>query len=228
MADSTCLIYNTINHSVNNVIKGVIMSVEFNRKCFECNKDLKLIRKDRPPRYCNSACYFKKNRYIPQNFWENASWDDKILRWKKYFEMHVIRQSGCWLWNGYLSDGYGIMSAGKKLERAHRVSYMIHKGNIPKDKIVLHNCDVRSCVNPDHLRLGTHKDNADDKYKRNRDNHPHGEKHSSAKLSSNDVLKIRKDLQKEEYGMLSKLARQYDVCVSVIWTIKTKKTWRKI
>lgn len=84
--------------------------------------------------------------------------------------------TGCWLWGASLKEGkcggYGQLKVNGKEVTAHRVSYMIHKGPIPKGLYVLHTCDVRSCVNPDHLFLGTQKDNIHDMMKKGRANHP--------------------------------------------------------
>lgn len=70
--------------------------------------------------------------------------------------------TGCWLWTGTLNNGYGMVGApdGKK-RLAHRVSYAEYVGD-PSGKIVMHACDTPACVNPDHLRLGSHRDNAVD------------------------------------------------------------------
>lgn len=71
--------------------------------------------------------------------------------------------TGCWLWEKsekYL--GYGAIGIGRKVHFAHRASYLVFKGNIPKNKVVRHKCDTPQCVNPDHLILGTVKDNSND------------------------------------------------------------------
>ena len=77
--------------------------------------------------------------------------------------------SGCWLWDGVLSTaGYGTTCVNGKQTSTHRASYAAFFGEIPEGKLVRHQCDTKSCVNPQHLVLGTHRDNAIDRAKRGR------------------------------------------------------------
>lgn len=104
--------------------------------------------------------------------------------------------TGCWLWTGALTDrGYGVLTRGlcgkKRNYRAHRFSYEMHNGPIHEDLCVLHKCDVRNCVNPDHLFLGTYNDNVKDCIAKGRRRPPSGEQHGNAKLLDADVISIR-------------------------------------
>jgi hypothetical protein len=120
----------------------------------------------------------------------------------------------------------------------HRLAWMLTNGPIPDGKFVCHSCDVRHCVNPDHLFLGTPKDNtwdAKDKGRlaagdrhwtiQNPTNLARGSKHHKAKLTEDDVRLIRKS-----YPQVSqhKLAAQFGVTQANIQCIVTGKTWRQI
>ncbi|WP_176218048.1 HNH endonuclease signature motif containing protein [Novosphingobium sp. B1] len=79
------------------------------------------------------------------------------------------RPSSCWEWRGKVShNGYGQFEHKGRSWRAHRYAYTLAKGDIPPGMMVLHSCDNRRCCNPDHLRIGTAKDNWRDAFERNR------------------------------------------------------------
>jgi hypothetical protein len=101
------------------------------------------------------------------------AWRDPI---KRLFDNSVpVPESGCLLWVGNTTpNGYGQMTIGGKKIQVHRLSYEINGGDIPDGMLVCHHCDVRSCINPNHLFLGTHKDNTQDMMKKGR--HRYGTK----------------------------------------------------
>lgn len=141
--------------------------------------------------------------------------------------------SGCWLWEaGVSSIGYGKIGGPKGYPKgmyAHRASWLIHRGYLPDSKNVLHKCDNRCCVNPDHLYLGTHEDNMKDmknKGRANRNSVNVGSENGTSKLSERDVMQI-KDLLVNRIP-LSKIASRFSCSISTISQIKTGKTWKHV
>ncbi len=98
----------------------------------------------------------------------------------------------CWLWTGCgTSAGYGrIRLSGRGVTATH-VSLALDGRARQGRQFALHSCDNPPCVNPRHLRWGTHRDNADDMLRRGRANSPRGEQHGSAKLTEDQVRYIR-------------------------------------
>jgi HNH endonuclease len=136
--------------------------------------------------------------------------------------------SGCWLWLGsIMSNGYGKFHkggvSGRKKDLAHRVSYELHIGPVSDDVLVLHRCDVRSCVNPAHLFLGSGMDNMRDMHSKGRG--ARGEISNLAKLSLADVRDIR-NRGAANTQQFRAIAGEFGVSCEQIRRIIDKKTWR--
>ena len=92
-----------------------------------------------------------------------------IIRERILNNIKIIEETGCWEWQlSTQRNGYGQIKFNKKMCRAHRVSYSAFNGEIPEGQEVMHSCDNRRCVNPDHLSVGTHQQNMSDIVKRGR------------------------------------------------------------
>ena len=143
---------------------------------------------------------------------------------KDRFEKFVLPEpnSGCWLWDGSTDwKGYGKSWFRGRMWLAPRVSYEFHKGAIPEGQFVCHACDTPSCVNPDHLFLGTPADNAADM--RSKSRQVSGEKHYRAKLTTADVLSIRAS---SESGAV--LSKRFGVGEKQISKIRHRQSWAHI
>lgn len=147
---------------------------------------------------------------------------------------HVYMEpmSGCWLWTGAVTSnkGYAWMSYNGTQTNAHRVSWIEHRGPIPDGMHVLHRCDVRCCVNPDHLFIGTNYDNVLDKMKKGRavtKNPARGERHWRAKLRNADITAIRDEYTTKRTSQYV-LASRYGVTQTVISDIVRGKGWAHV
>lgn len=152
------------------------------------------------------------------------------------FEASYIPEpnSGCWLWVAPgTPNGYGRFGLEGRNYLSHRASWMLHRGPIPDGLWVLHKCDVRCCVNPDHLYLGDIDDNTADMFARGRhvtQASPHlvlrGSKHGNAKLTEQNVAQIKQRMLRGE--SIRPLADAFRVHHGAIWQIKKGLTWKHV
>jgi hypothetical protein len=145
------------------------------------------------------------------------------------FFQKIRKTDSCWLWTGalYGAGRYGQFWAKGDMHLAHRISWMIHFQEIPKGFFVCHKCDVKQCVNPDHLFVGSPADNIDDMVRKKRCNPPIGERSGTAKLTTAQVLEIRRkyaggNVTQKELGIL------YGVADTAICRIITGRRWAHI
>ena len=165
-------------------------------------------------------------------------------RWAKYGDPHITKQvqfhgltveerfwkyvkktPDCWEWVGSKMQNYGMLNVGGKPKLASRLSWEIHYGPIPANKMVLHKCDNPSCTNPEHLYIGNQFNNMADMWNRGRANpgHVFGEKHGMSKLTDEAVRFIRQSTDKT--GVL---AAQFNVSKTTIQYVRTRKCWQHI
>jgi len=151
----------------------------------------------------------KKSDSLEKRFWANVLTTDN---------------NNCWEWQGALNTEiygirYGVIGHNYKRKYAHRISYELNNGEIPKGMCVLHKCDNTLCVNPNHLFLGTTTDNGEDRDRKGRQ--AKGEKHGMRKLTEEQVKVIFSDSRSSR-----KIAKDYNINKSQILKIKNGTLWR--
>lgn len=142
-----------------------------------------------------------KEKTLAERFWEK-----------------VDKSGACWEWKGSRdSRGYGSLKVGSKMVKAHRTSWEMHRGPLTGEH-VLHKCDNPSCVNPDHLFIGTHTDNMQDMKQKGR-----LKQRNNVKLKEWQVGEIRKLLKTMTHRQIAFL---YKVSKATITAISTGRNWR--
>ncbi len=158
----------------------------------------------------------------------NQLMDAEARFWSK-----VDKASDCWMWTGFLTNGYGHFWLNSRKIRAHRFSWILSNGDIPDGLIVCHHCDNPKCVNPSHLFLGTHSDNTQDCVRKGRNSKdPYwlkevkGSQKPNAKLSEAIVMEIRS--RPAIRGYQKAMAKQYMVSEQVIAGVLKRKIWTHV
>jgi hypothetical protein len=194
----------------------------------------------KPCKHCGVEFYCQRSRDVGGNltekvFCRRACYDAYRRREDvrgELFWAQVDKNApgGCWLWTGWkLNSGYGETTLFRKKILVHRLSYLWANGELPKGLHVLHRCDVPLCVNPEHLFLGTDKDNIADMYAKGRDA-SRGEKNLRAKLTEAQARAIL-DLKDTGYfkrGVARTLAEEHGVGVGAIHAIWRGASWKHI
>lgn len=179
--------------------------------CLKCSK-LFLAYPSHKRKFCSIECKIT---------FQNISIEERFFKF-------VHKTDTCWIWTGCKgsSFGHGQFHLNGKMESAHRISWNIHFGDIPEGMHICHHCD-NPPLNPDHLFIGTAKDNMHDKMNKGRSNTLHGEAHASSILSEKEVLEIKSQLSDDPpYGTKAQLARQYGVSPSTIQDIAKGRCWK--
>lgn len=147
-----------------------------------------------------------------------ASLADKVAHWS------TVRDGiECIEWGGSIGrDGYGKVKHNGKTIRAHRASFMVNRGEIPRGMLVCHSCDNRRCVNHRHMFLGTVMDNYNDMVSKGRNRVPSGDGHYNAKIPDSSVADIV--LMRSHGRKLRDIASIYGVSIATICDICKGRT----
>lgn len=155
----------------------------------------------------------KQKRRTPKNL----PLDVRLAMYSKANE-----ETGCIEWTGHKTDlGYGVIGVNKKVGGAYRIAYELKNGPIPDGLDVLHKCDNPSCINPDHLFLGTQEDNVADMVSKKRQ--AKGEQKWTAKLTADQIPLIRRDPRR-----LKEIAADYGVLPGAISCVKRRVCWKHV
>lgn len=140
------------------------------RNCDVCNKLYECCTSRTCSFDCRGTYAAKEQWKVTHAKWRQETPDETKELMRESFEKFFDKAEGCWLWKGGKKNKmpYGCFVFRHRNWIAHRASYYLYKGELPPKALVLHSCDNASCVNPDHLRLGTHIDNQRDKIIRGR------------------------------------------------------------
>jgi hypothetical protein len=173
-------------------------------------------------RFCSQACHGAACTTQPaERFWAK-----------------VQKTDACWIWTGSKNEfGYGTFTrrSGESPRRAHRFAWELVRSAIPKGLSVLHNCDNPACVNPDHLFLGTHRDNMHDMVQKGRarvggpsqqpntEQRARGQQHGCAKLADTDVRVIRSE--RAAGVRVTALMQRFNVSRNTIQRIVHRRLW---
>jgi hypothetical protein len=152
------------------------------------------------------------------------------------FWQYVRKTDTCWLWTGAKKEwGYGVIHLKRignvsRVEKAHRLSWQMHRGPIPRGLFVCHSCDNPACVNPDHLFVGTCLDNNRDMLNKghyDRVKRPKGERHGNSTTTEEMVLRLRHEYETER-AVLRVYAKRYRMSIANVHCIVKRKAWKHI
>lgn len=217
-------------HETNKIVVPTTIKVFIMKLCLQCGSEIPKTKLSyNVLKYCSHNCYADSIRGKSKDMSYAAEAAARkrngcLNRTKEnadqWFWSKVKKvESGCWEWQGYRQHGYGMVGKfnGKQETRAHRIAYWLTHGTMPTN-MVLHSCDNRCCVNPDHFREGTHLENVQDAVERRR--YQYGEKSHSAKLTQAQVAEIRESKEQNKV-----LAKTYGVHATTIGRIKKNELW---
>jgi hypothetical protein len=146
--------------------------------------------------------------------------------YQRFADKVSIAPSGCWMWTGSLVWGYGQLYYDRRPWKAHRVSWTLFRGPIPRDLNVLHHCDTTGCVNPNHLFLGDQYDNHQDMTRKGRARVGRGSRHGNAVLTETRVTAALLLLM--DGVDVAPIARCLGVSIQAISAVRDGRSWTHV
>lgn len=171
--------------------------------------------------YCSRKCHGDyRRRSTEHHFWNHVSKNGPT-------PTHQPKLGPCWMWTAAkASNGYGVGHANGRWLHAHRVSWLVHHGDLPMNLCVLHKCDNKSCVRPDHLFLGTKKHNAIDRSRKGRNPNIKGENHPQVTITKQQALAILR-LKKQGMGPTA-ISRQLGLRYWATYCVYSRRSWKHL
>ena len=154
------------------------------------------------------------------------TWEEERERAMAFWHARVVRRSGCWGWAANKDkDGYGMIRFGYSCKRATHVAWLAMHGEFPPSgMLVMHTCDTPECTNPDHLRLGTPKQNMQDKVAKKRDLRANG-LHFNSKVTPEQVRYLRASYPAKSLDLL---AAEVGISRAQVWQIAAGNSHKSI
>lgn len=227
-------------------------STQLQAICEQCGRTFPH-KPSKQPRYCSRECCglhrrtrqettcktcgkiisykpFRKKTYCSLQCRDNGRSPPEAERfWEK-----VEKTPGCWIWTGCIANSYGRLGTRGKGRIAPRVSWELHYGPIPAGSLVLHHCDNRACVRPDHLFLGSHADNTADMVSKGRhgckthpERVPRGERNGNAVLTESIVREMRRLFAAGTHRKID-LARHFNASHGLVCAVIDGRIWQHV